>query len=59
MLPMIMILHEHIMMEDYDVEPTFESPPQLAAQETRPSGKRGFDGNGLLQLKLHFLDLTG
>ena len=48
MLTMIMILHEHIMMEDYDFEPTFESPPQLAAQETRPSGKQGFD------LKLYF-----
>merc|ERR1719500_1737146 len=34
---MIMNLHEHIMMEYYDFEPTFESPPQLAAQETRPS----------------------
>ena len=55
MLPMIMILHEHIMLEDYDFEPTFESPPQLAAQETRPSGKRGFDLKLSFSIKTTFL----
>ena len=32
-----------IMREDYDYSLTFMSPPQLAAQETRPSEKQGFN----------------